>query len=145
MTANTAIDPMDTDPFSDPATGGNLDPFRNLHVIIKPESCIRKPSKFPTSAPDGKVDTITATVIAVDGEDPGMTVQTVIYSGSLTPQLKPKVGKTIIGKLLKKDFGKGEGWTLEAVGPEVREAGKKVLADIKAREEAAAKSEDPFD
>jgi hypothetical protein len=135
------IDPMDMDdPFSDPATGSGLDPFKGLLVIIKPGTCQKKTSKKG----NGLVDTVTCEIIAVTGSDPGFTATTTIYSNSLVPQLMGRTGKLVIGNLNKKDFGRGEGWDLTPATPEQRQAGKKVLADIKAREEAKEKSEDPF-
>ncbi len=147
MTANTTvIDPMDSDdPFSDPATGSGLDTFKGLVVIIKPLAVVKKPSQFPTADGTGTVDTVQMEITAVDGDEPGKSAVTSTYSGSLVPQLKSRIGKLVIGKLDKIKMPKGFGWNLEAATAEQREAGKKVLADIKAREAAAAKSADPFD
>lgn len=147
MTANTtAVDPMDSDdPFSDPATGGGLDDFKGLVVIIKPLAVSRKASKFPTADGSGMVDTVQMEITAVTGDEPGKTAVTSTYSGSLVPQLKGRVGKLVIGKLDMIKLPKGPGWNLAAATAEDRAAGKAVLADIKAREAAAAKSADPFD
>jgi|SRR6478752_4178425 hypothetical protein len=145
MSTNT-IDPMEMDdPFSDPATGGGLDEFKGLVVIVRPLAVSRKASQFPTSDGSGMVDTVQMEVTAVTGDEPGKTVTTSTYSGSLVPQLKTRVGKMVIGKLDKIKMPKGMGWNLAPATAEDRAAGKKVLADIKARAEAKAKSEDPFD
>lgn len=144
MTA-TAIDPLDDNPFDDPASGGSLDAFAGLWVIIKPTKVSRKASKFPTSDGTGLVDVVECEIIAVDGAEPGKTITTTSYSGSLNTQIKTKVGKMVIGRLAKKDFPKGPGWNLDEATPAAREMGKKVLADLKAKAAAKAKSEDPFD
>lgn len=142
MSVNTTSPAVDEDdPFSDPASGGGLDEFAGLWVIIRPMGVTKKPSKFDAKM----IDVVECQVIAIDGEEPGKTVTTTSYSGSLNTQIKTKVGKLVIGKLDKKKFDKGMGWNLDEATPEVRQAGKKVLADIKAREEAKAASEDPFE
>ena len=141
----TAIDPMDMeDPFEDPASGGKLDEFKDQLVIIKPSKVISKPSKFPTADGSGKVDTVAAEIISVSGPEPGYTLITNIYSGSLVPQIKGKVGRMVLGRLHKEDWGKGEGWTLDAATPDDKMAAKAVLQAIKEREAAKASAEDPF-
>lgn len=146
MSVNT-VDPMDMDdPFSDPAEGGSLDEFKGLVVIIKPKAVTKKASKFPVKGdPTGLIDVVSCEIIAVDGPEPGKTVETTSYSGSLNTQIKSKVGSLVIGKLGKKKFDLGMGWNLEPATAEDRIAGKKVLADLKAKAEAKAASEDPFE
>lgn len=130
----------DDDPFSDPATGSSMDAFKDLVVIIKPLSTQKKPSKKG----NGLVDTVSCEIIAVDGPEPGFTSSTVSYSNSLNPQIISKIGQMVIGKLTKKDFGRGEGWDLEAATKEQRQAGVKVLNEIKAKLAAKANNDDPF-
>jgi hypothetical protein len=146
MTAANVVDPMDMDdPFSDPAAGGSLDEFAGLWVIIKPTRVLKKPSKFPTADGSGLVDVVECQIIAVDGDEPGKTVETTSYSGSLNTQIKSRVGKMVIGLLAKKSFPKGPGWNLEEATPEARQLGKAVLADIKAKAAAKANADDPFE
>jgi hypothetical protein len=149
MTAANVVDPMDMDdPFSDPASGGSLDEFKGLVVIIKPTAVSRKASKYPVKGdPTGLIDVVACQIIAVDGPEPGKTVETSSYSGSLNTQIKSKVGSLVIGKLDKKKFDLGMGWNLEPATKEQRAAGKAVLEDIKAKAKAKAKADadDPFE
>lgn len=144
MTVATSVDPLDDNPFDDPASGGSLDSFAGLWVIIKPSKVLRKASKFPTADGTGLVDVVECEIIAVDGDEPGRTLTTTSYSGSLNTQIKTKVGKMVIGLLAKKDFPKGPGWNLDEATPAAKEAGKAVLKMLKEREAAKAKSDDPF-
>lgn len=134
-------DPFDQDdPFSEPASGGSLEEFLGKLVIIKPTSVSKKPSKF-----DGKpIDVVECEIIGVDTEEPGYTVTTTSYSGSLNTQIKTRVGKMVLGTLAKKKFDKGMGWNLEPATAENKADAKKVLQMLKEREEKEAAKADPF-
>lgn len=136
-------DPFDQDdPFSEPASGGSLDEFMGKLVIIKPSGVAKKQSKFPGQ---GMIDVVSCEIIGVDTEEPGYTVSTTSYSGSLNTQIKSRVGKMVLGRLGKKKFDLGPGWNLEPATAEDKAAAKRVLKLVKEREEAEAAKSDPFE
>lgn len=126
------------DPFSDPATGGTLDEFLGKIVILMPTGVEKKPSKFPGQ---GNIDVVKLTIIGVDTDEPGYSVETTSYSGSLNTLIKTKVGHRIVGKLKKTKFDLGMGWDLEAGDRDMK---LKALPVYKAWKAAQEKAADPF-
>lgn len=128
----------ENDPFSDPATGGTLDEFLDNIVIILPTGVVQKQSKFPGQ---GMIDVVKLTIIGVDTEEVGHSVETTSYSGSLNTLIKSKVGHVLVGKLKKSKFELGMGWDLEAGDRDMKLL---ALPVYKAWKAAQDKATDPF-
>jgi len=132
----------EVDPFGDPASGDflNGEAMAELNGSLWMVSVLEYEEDVPTeySEPGKKSPAIRADVVVLDGEHVGRTYEgTLIFGRSMVPQLKPRVGKKIVGRLAQgeKKKGKNAPWVLENATDEEKAIARKWVADHK---------EDPF-
>jgi hypothetical protein len=137
--ANTAVE---EDPFGDPASGDflNKEAMAELNGSLWLVKVHEYEQNIPTEYSEAGKDTpaIRADVIVLDGEHAGRVYEsTLIFGRRMVPQLKPRVGKMIVGRLTQgeKKKGKNAPWVLDNATPEEKKTAKAWLDEHE---------EDPF-
>lgn len=131
----------EVDPFGDPATGDFLDgdAMKELNGSLWLVSVLDYEPDIPTKYSEKGKSTpaIRADVVILDGEHAGRRYEgTLIFGRNMVPQLKPRLGKKIVGRLTQGEKKKGNPpWILENATDEEKAIARKWVADHK---------EDPF-
>lgn len=136
MAENTNTPVEEGDPFGDPATGDFLN--EEAMAELTGSNWLVRVHEYephiPTihTKPGENSPAIRADVIVLDGKAKGRVYEnTLIFGKVLIPQLKPRVGKMIVGRLDKgeKKPGKNAPWTLAKGDDKAKKLAREWLAD----------------
>lgn len=123
---------MSSDPFEDPATATPM-PYPDLVGSLLLFFVLSYEEHIPTAftEPGKKSPAVRANVIIIDGPKAGQRMaEVLVFPKKLQAQLRPRLGKMVLGRLAIGEARKGQNapWELEPATPQDKAAAQQAIA-----------------